>query len=73
MRTHQHGAQGPSSPPPVSTKYDMSGTFLEVCDCRNICPCWTGDSPDEGECTGVSPGTPTKAITETSTWLGRAS
>jgi hypothetical protein len=33
--------------------YSMRGTFYEACDCNTICPCWTGDSPDGGECTGV--------------------
>jgi hypothetical protein len=33
--------------------YDLSGDFLEVCDCFTICPCWTGRSPDEGVCTGA--------------------
>ena len=33
--------------------YRFRGTFYEACDCYTVCPCWTGDSPDEGECTGV--------------------
>jgi hypothetical protein len=33
--------------------YRFKGAFYEACDCYTICPCWTGDAPDEGECTGV--------------------
>ncbi|MFC0341186.1 DUF1326 domain-containing protein [Paracoccus niistensis] len=40
-------------PQPGRVPYTLSGDFLEVCDCFTICPCWTGRSPDNGECTGV--------------------
>ena len=33
--------------------YQLRGTFYEACDCFTVCPCWTGDRPDEGECTGL--------------------
>jgi hypothetical protein len=33
--------------------YQFRGTFYEACDCFTVCPCWTGDRPDEGECTGL--------------------
>jgi len=33
--------------------YQLSGAFFEACDCRSVCPCWTGDDPDDGECTGI--------------------
>jgi hypothetical protein len=33
--------------------YDLRGTFLEACDCYVICPCWAGETPDEGHCTGL--------------------
>ncbi|MDQ4096662.1 MAG: DUF1326 domain-containing protein [Actinomycetota bacterium] len=33
--------------------YEMSGTFLEACDCHALCPCWLDRAPDDGECTGV--------------------
>jgi hypothetical protein len=33
--------------------YQLSGAFYEACDCFTICPCWTGNDPDEGGCTGI--------------------
>lgn len=33
--------------------YDLSGTFVEACDCYVICPCWLQDLPDDGHCTGL--------------------
>lgn len=52
-----HGGTGQAKalevPAPRLVPYDLSGDFLEVCDCFTICPCWTGRSPDDGECTGV--------------------
>jgi len=33
--------------------YKFRGLFYEACDCYSICPCWTGNNPDEGEGTGV--------------------
>jgi hypothetical protein len=35
------------------TPYQLAGSFFEACDCYTICPCWTGDVPDEGGCTGI--------------------
>jgi len=34
-------------------RYHLAGAFYEACDCYTICPCWTGNSPDEGQCTGI--------------------
>lgn len=33
--------------------YRIGGSFYEACDCNVICPCWTGSSPDGGDCTGI--------------------
>ncbi len=33
--------------------YWLGGLFYEACDCFTVCPCWLGNNPDEGECTGV--------------------
>jgi FtsP/CotA-like multicopper oxidase with cupredoxin domain len=33
--------------------YQLSGLFYEACDCYTVCPCWLGNDPDGGECTGV--------------------
>lgn len=33
--------------------YLLTGQFVEACDCRLMCPCWTDDEPDEGHCTGL--------------------
>jgi hypothetical protein len=33
--------------------YSLSGTFVELCDCFTICPCWVGLPPNEDRCTGV--------------------
>jgi hypothetical protein len=33
--------------------YDLSGTFVECCDCFTICPCWVSDIPDENHCSGL--------------------
>ena len=33
--------------------YRLTGLFYEACDCFTICPCWLGNDPDEGACTGV--------------------
>ena len=33
--------------------YLLNGTFVEACDCRLMCPCWTDDEPDDGHCTGL--------------------
>ncbi|WP_043345533.1 DUF1326 domain-containing protein [Belnapia moabensis] len=43
----------PEMPQARAVPYAMQGTFLEVCDCWTICPCWTGRGPDEDVCTGV--------------------
>jgi hypothetical protein len=37
-----------SAPP-----YSLRGEFFELCDCYTICPCWVGQPPDEGRCTGA--------------------
>jgi hypothetical protein len=33
--------------------YQLEGRLLEVCTCNTLCPCWVGDDPDGGTCTGV--------------------
>ena len=33
--------------------YRLIGSFYEACDCYTVCPCWTGNNPDEGQCTGI--------------------
>lgn len=33
--------------------YEMTGEFLEACDCYVMCPCWFDDAPDEAHCTGL--------------------
>lgn len=33
--------------------YNLSGTFIEACDCTVICPCWVDDDPVGGHCTGL--------------------
>lgn len=35
------------------TSYNISGEFVEACDCFELCPCWVDDEPDEGHCTGL--------------------
>jgi hypothetical protein len=34
-------------------EYKLEGTFIEACDCFELCPCWVDDDPDEGHCTGL--------------------
>lgn len=36
-----------------ASPYQMSGQFFELCDCYTICPCWVGQPPDDGGCTGA--------------------
>ena len=51
---NEHGPQTPLKVPDArNARYDLSGDFLEACDCFTICPCWTGRAPDEDVCTGV--------------------
>jgi hypothetical protein len=33
--------------------YELEGRLLEVCTCNVLCPCWVGEDPDGGTCTGV--------------------
>jgi hypothetical protein len=33
--------------------YDISGEFIEACDCYSDCPCWAGGHPHSGHCTGL--------------------
>lgn len=44
---------GVPQPEVRDTPYQFHGKFYEACDCYTICPCWTGNQPDEGVCTGV--------------------
>jgi hypothetical protein len=32
--------------------YHVTGPFIEACDCTVLCPCWVGNPPDLGSCTG---------------------
>ncbi len=33
--------------------YQLDGKLLEVCDCKVLCPCWIGETPDNGTCKGT--------------------
>jgi len=33
--------------------YRLEGRLLEVCDCNVLCPCWIGETPDNGTCRGM--------------------
>ncbi len=33
--------------------YQLEGDLLEVCDCKVLCPCWIGETPDNGTCRGT--------------------
>ena len=37
----------------MHSRYQLSGAFFELCDCQTICPCWVGELPDDGRCTGA--------------------
>jgi hypothetical protein len=37
----------------MNGRYDLSGDFVECCDCFTICPCWVADLPDEDHCSGL--------------------
>jgi hypothetical protein len=37
----------------MASRYSLSGTFVECCDCFTICPCWVADKPDEDHCSGL--------------------
>jgi hypothetical protein len=37
----------------MASRYSLSGTFVECCDCFTICPCWVADTPDEDHCSGL--------------------
>jgi hypothetical protein len=37
----------------MASTYDLSGTFVECCDCFTVCPCWVADTPDEDHCSGL--------------------
>ncbi|MDR0787743.1 MAG: DUF1326 domain-containing protein [Gemmatimonadota bacterium] len=34
-------------------RYDLTGDFVECCDCFTICPCWVSEIPDEDHCSGL--------------------
>lgn len=36
-----------------TNSYVLAGHFFELCDCSTVCPCWLGEEPDNGSCTGV--------------------
>jgi FtsP/CotA-like multicopper oxidase with cupredoxin domain len=57
-----HDSSSPSLRHPVDRRsavdrgnapYRLRGMFYEACDCFTVCPCWLGNNPDGGECTGV--------------------
>jgi hypothetical protein len=33
--------------------YALEGRLLEACSCKAICPCWVGEDPDGGRCSGT--------------------
>jgi hypothetical protein len=33
--------------------YELTGNFVECCDCFTVCPCWVSDLPDEDHCSGL--------------------
>jgi len=33
--------------------YQLEGSPLEVCDCKVLCPCWIGETADNGTCRGT--------------------
>jgi hypothetical protein len=41
------------APVPSTLPYSLRGHFFELCDCYSICPCWVGEQPDDGRCTGA--------------------
>jgi hypothetical protein len=43
----------PTKPEVRNAPYQLLGSFYEACDCYSVCPCWTGNHPDEGQCTGI--------------------
>lgn len=45
-----YGRSGQAQP---AIGYRLRGRFLEACDCEVLCPCWVGQPPDSGECSGL--------------------
>jgi hypothetical protein len=43
----------PMKPEVRDAPYQLLGSFYEACDCYTVCPCWLGNNPDEGACTGL--------------------
>lgn len=37
----------------MDLSYDLTGTFVEACNCTVICPCWVDDEPTEDFCAGL--------------------
>lgn len=37
----------------VESGYQLQGSFMELCDCFAVCPCWVGQNPTEDRCTGA--------------------
>lgn len=33
-------------------RYQLTGRFIECCNCKVVCPCWVDDTPTEDHCTG---------------------
>jgi len=42
-----------SVPAVTQPAYGLRGSFFELCDCYTICPCWVGEPPSDGRCTGA--------------------
>ena len=47
------GSTGSGRQPERGAPYQLRGLFYEACDCFTVCPCWLGNDPDGGACTGV--------------------
>lgn len=37
----------------MDLRYQLSGHFIECCDCFTVCPCWLADDPDEDHCSSL--------------------
>lgn len=37
----------------MDLRYNLTGDFIECCDCFTICPCWVAQIPDEEHCSAL--------------------
>ena len=37
----------------MALRYNLTGDFIECCDCFTICPCWVAQIPDEEHCSAL--------------------